>query len=176
MAPPWQSDNINLKQILYQWWTWVKMFRKNSVEHFEDHLIEQEESVGVELSTVLLLLWIEDHSLWIQSTNIIYFWFLTSYELHGTFSSIVDGNIYVIVRLANKFNIKRLTHESIKFIKAQPQPKLLYRQLVDEFGLREVANQLTDRKLATEIPTTDIEEEIAECDLLDSSIPLRVSL
>ena len=96
--------------------------------------------------------------------------------MHGTFSPIVDGNIYVIVRLANKFNIKRLTHESIKFIKAQPQPKLLYRQLVDEFGLREVANQLTDRKLATEIPTTDIEEEIAECDLLDSSIPLRVSL
>ena len=93
-----------------------------------------------------------------------------------SFHQIVDGNIYVIVRLAKKFNIKRLTHESIKFIKAQRQPKLLYRQLVDEFGLLEVAGLLTDSKLATQIPTADIETEIAKCTVLDPRIPLRVSL
>ena len=92
------------------------------------------------------------------------------------FHQIVDGNIYVIVRLAKKFNIKRLTHESIKFIKAQPQPKLLYRQLANEFGLPEVAGLLTDSKLATQIPTADIEKEIERCSVLDPRIPLRISL
>ena len=81
-----------------------------------------------------------------------------------------------MVRLANKLNIKRLTHESIQFIKAQRQPKLLYRQLVDEFGLPEVADLLTDRKLATGIPTSDNEKEIAKWSALDPRIPLRVSL
>ena len=57
-----------------------------------------------------------------------------------------------------------------------PQPKLIYRQLADKFDLNELSKRLTDSKLATEIPTTDIEKEIAECDMLDSSIPLRVSL
>ena len=80
------------------------------------------------------------------------------------------------MRLANKFNIKPLTHESIKFIKAQPKPKLLYRQLVDEFGLQGVANLLTNRKLATGIPIADIERELAECAELNPHIPLRVCL
>ena len=40
----------------------------------------------------------------------------------------------------------------------------------------ELSERLADSKLAAEIPTTDIEEEIAECDMLDPSIPLRVSL
>ena len=88
----------------------------------------------------------------------------------------LDGNIYTIVRLSNKYNIKRLINDSIRFIKAQQEPKLLYRQLMDEFGLEELAKHLTDERLNNRITTACIKKEIAEFPHLDPRVALRAAM